>query len=250
MGLVQLLLERTHSVAHFQLTKEHDYLQAHLHSIDLAPDDVTYAGPPKWTEITCIGDCPPLDMIEPCRCQYPHDPSIVCSNITTMDTINDLFNKTGVLRFKYFTLEHSTLPYLPSHALVSKKFFGLIIVNSTLTGLFDEVPSSNNLIHMFVLENVRIQRAIQWSMFQKLTKLRIMQLIKIVIKRLGKDFISNINPGLAEIFLSQTKTTSLSDNVFENMKELHQLAIIRSEIRTLKRSMFPKPARIATLDFQ
>ncbi|GFY17892.1 uncharacterized protein TNCV_3383851 [Trichonephila clavipes] len=203
---------------------------------------------------TCLssfvaGDCPPPELIEPCTCKYPHDPAIVCSNITRMETITGLFERTGELRFKHFTLSHSTLQFLPAHALISKRVFGLTFENTTLTGLFDETPSSNNLVHMFVLDNVRIQRAIQWPMFQKLTKLRIMQLIGVTIKRLGKDFINNINQGLSDIFLSETRTTSLSDGLFENMKDLMQVAIIKSQIKTLKRNMFPRPAKLSSMNF-
>ncbi|GFY46914.1 uncharacterized protein TNIN_200681 [Trichonephila inaurata madagascariensis] len=203
---------------------------------------------------TCLysfvaGECPPAELIEPCTCRFPHDPAIVCYNITKMETITELFERTGELRFKHFTLSHSTLQFLPAHALVSKRVFGLTFENSTLTGLFDETPSSNNLIHMFILDRVRIQRAIQWPMFQKLTKLRILQLVDVTIKRLGKDFINNINQRLAEIFLSDTKTTSLSDGVFENMTDLRLLGIIRSQIKTIKRNMFPRPAKLASLNF-
>ncbi|GFR27116.1 uncharacterized protein TNCT_541471 [Trichonephila clavata] len=196
-----------------------------------------------------VGDCPPAELIHPCTCRFPQDPSIVCSGITRMEIITELFERTGELRFKHFTLSNSTLQYLPAHALISKRVFGLTFENTTLTGLFDETPSSNNLVHMFVLDNVRIQRAIQWPMFQKLTKLRIMQLIGVTIKRLGKDFINNINQGLAEIYLSQTRTTSLSDGLFENMKDLRQVGIVKSQIKTLKRNMFPRPAKLSSMSF-
>ncbi|GFY46916.1 uncharacterized protein TNIN_200691 [Trichonephila inaurata madagascariensis] len=194
-------------------------------------------------------ECPPKENIHPCRCESPSDPTIVCSNITKMETINDVFKNSNGIRFKYFVLENSAIQFLPASSLISKRIRGLMIINTTLVGLFDQVPSSSNTVEMFTLNNVVLQRAIQWPMFQKLTKVIQMQLMKITIKKLGKEFTDNINQGITSLLLSDNKMTTLADGVFVNLNDLWNLHIIRNNIKTLKRSMFGRPARIRNFDF-
>ncbi|GFY46917.1 uncharacterized protein TNIN_200701 [Trichonephila inaurata madagascariensis] len=194
-------------------------------------------------------ECPPEENIQPCRCETPNDPTIVCSEITKMETINDVFEKSNDIRFKYFILENSALQYLPASSLVSKRVLGLMIINTTLTGLFDEVPSSSNTVEIFSLNDVVIQRAIQWSMFQKLTKLKAIQFIDITIKKLGKDFISNITQGINIIFLSGNKMTSVAEGAFVNLNNLEFLSILNNDLKTLTRSMFGRPASIKYFEF-
>ncbi|GFY17888.1 uncharacterized protein TNCV_3383811 [Trichonephila clavipes] len=194
-------------------------------------------------------ECPPEENIQPCRCETPNHPTIVCSGITKMETINDVFEKSNDIRFKYFILENSALQYLPAYSLVSKRVLGLMIMNTTLTGLFDEVPSSSNTVEMFALNDVVIQRAIQWSMFQKLTKLKEIQLVNITIKKLGKEFINNINQGISSIFLSGNKMTSVAEGAFVNLNNLEFLSILNNDLKTLTRSMFGRPASIKYFEF-
>ncbi|GFS62706.1 uncharacterized protein NPIL_224111 [Nephila pilipes] len=192
--------------------------------------------------------CPPQEDIYPCRCETPFDPAIVCANITKMETIREVFEHSHGIIFKNFVIENSALQFLPASSLISKRIRGLAIINTTLTGLFDEVPSSANTVEVFLLQNVIIQRAIQWNMLQKLTKLFHIQFINLTIKKLGKEFIGNINQGIKVIFLSQNKLSSLADGVFENLNALGWLTIINNEVKILKRSMFPRPARLKHLD--
>ncbi|GFR27117.1 uncharacterized protein TNCT_541481 [Trichonephila clavata] len=194
-------------------------------------------------------ECPPKENISPCRCESPSDPTIVCSNIRKMETINDVFENSHGIRFKYFILENSAIQFLPASSLISKRIRGLMIINTTLVGLFDQVPSSSNTVEMFMLNNVVLQRAIQWPMFQKLTKLIQIQLMNIAIKKLGKEFTGNINQGITSLLLSDNKMATLADGVFVNLNELWNLHIIRNNIKTLKRSMFGRPARIRNFDF-
>ncbi|GIY55213.1 uncharacterized protein CDAR_404591, partial [Caerostris darwini] len=194
-------------------------------------------------------ECPPPEVLVPCICVTPHDPVIRCGNLTKMETIQNIFKQSFDLRFKYFILENSTLHFLPASSLISKRFKGLMIVNTTLVGLFDETPSAANTIELFSLKKVKLQRNIDWVHFQKLTKLINLQFIEIHIKRLGKDFSENVTPDLAVLSLMHTRTTKLSDDVFAKMKSLWSILVAHTEIKTIKRSMFARPAKIRNFGF-
>ncbi|GBN12175.1 hypothetical protein AVEN_131899-1 [Araneus ventricosus] len=194
--------------------------------------------------------CPPPEALYPCHCESGMDPVVRCINLTRMETINEIFQQSGDLRFKYFVLENSTLMFLPASSLVSKRFYGLMILNTKLIGLFDAVPSSSNTIAVFSLQNVVIQRGIKWEHFQKFTKLVNLQFIKIQIKTLGKEFTNNVPSGLTHLQLMGTNTTKLADGVFERLNKIYAFFITDNRIKVLKRNMFSRPCPVRNFAFE
>ncbi|KAF8792102.1 hypothetical protein HNY73_003748 [Argiope bruennichi] len=202
--------------------------------------------------ILCIASgnkCPPPEVLYPCHCESPDDPVVRCINLTRMETINEIFKESADLRFKYFVLEDSTLMFLPASSLVSKRFYGLMILRTKLIGLFDAVPSSSNTIAAFSLQEVVIQRGIKWEYFQKFSKLVNLQLIKINIKTLGKEFATNVPSGLRHFSMMHTNTTKLADGVFARLDSIYAIVVSNNRIKELKRNMFARPCSIRSFDF-
>ncbi|GFS39972.1 uncharacterized protein TNIN_218931 [Trichonephila inaurata madagascariensis] len=194
--------------------------------------------------------CPPPETVSPCKCENPDDPYIHCKKIREVDTIVNMVERTGGMKFKYLLLEHSSLLYLPTKALITDKFEGLMVNNATLGALFDKPPSSHNSIKTIILTDVILQRSLQFEKFEKLTKLENLQILHTNVKFLGKAFKKSISPALTTLYMGSTKTSGITDGAFENLKSLQYLYITRNHIKKVTRSMFPSPASLKTIDWQ
>ncbi|GFY50822.1 uncharacterized protein TNIN_326871 [Trichonephila inaurata madagascariensis] len=161
-----------------------------------------------------------------------------------------MVERTGGMKFKYLLLEHSSLLYLPTKALITDKFEGLMVNNATLGALFDKPPSSHNSIKTIILTDVILQRSLQFEKFEKLTKLENLQILHTNVKFLGKAFKKSISPALTTLYMGWTKTSGITDGAFENLKSLQYLYITRNHIKKVTRSMFPSPASLKTIDWQ
>ncbi|GFY17996.1 slit homolog 2 protein [Trichonephila clavipes] len=194
--------------------------------------------------------CPPPEAVSPCECKNPEDPYIHCKKIREVDTIANMVERTGGMKFRYLLLENSSLLYLPTKALITDQFEGLMVTNTTLGALFDKPPSSHNSIKTIILLDVTLQRSLQFEKFLKVTKLENLTLLHTTVKFLGKDFKECISPSLTTLYMAWTKTSGITDGAFENLKSLEHLYITRNHIRKVKRSMFPSPASLKTIDWQ
>ncbi|GFT42075.1 uncharacterized protein NPIL_607311 [Nephila pilipes] len=198
-----------------------------------------------------LGDnCPPPEVILPCICMVPQSPLMYCSNITRPETIINIVEKTGGMKFRKFILANSSLTYLPTSALISEKFQALVITDSSLVSLFDKPPSAQNSLRLMFIMQVHLTRSVQWNLFQKLTKLEDLAFHQTDIMSLGDDFQRNISPSLTSLYMVETKTAKLGNEVFGNLKSLSVLHIRNSLLKVLKRSMFSKPAVIETLNLE
>ncbi|GFQ80464.1 uncharacterized protein TNCT_129541 [Trichonephila clavata] len=193
--------------------------------------------------------CPPPETVSPCECKNPDDPYIHCKNIREVETLANMVERTGGMKFKYMFIENSSFLYLPTEALITEKFEGLMVSNTTLASLFDKSPSHNS-IETIILTYMVWQHGPEFPNFEKITKLKNLQILHTTVKFLGKDFKKSISPALTTLYMGWTKTSGITDGAFENLKSLEYLYITRNRIKKLTRSMFPSPALLKTIDFQ
>lgn len=197
-----------------------------------------------------FANCPPPILIKPCTCDDILIPIVVCSHISDMQVLEDVFTRSADRTFNTFALNDSSIMYLPARAISEKQFQILLLYNVTMSALFDRPPSDDNEINMILLNEVKFQRGVGWELFGPMKNLSLIKAENSEIRLLDKSFTDNINEGITNLILINTKTRKIQFNAFAKLTKLFDLEITKGEIKSFKRSMFAKPSALEEVDFR
>ncbi|GBN12191.1 hypothetical protein AVEN_131909-1 [Araneus ventricosus] len=194
-------------------------------------------------------ECPPATLIKPCDCFDTPFTQIECGGITDMQTLVSVFERTADRKFYSFALHDSTVQYLPASAITAKRMELILLVNVTMTAMFDQRPDTSNNISTIIIMGSKFLKGIGWEYWGNLKKLQIISIHSTEVKSLGKSFVDNISGTLQRFQLYNSRVRKLQYNAFSRMTGLYQLIVDNAEIKFLRRSLFTTPSKIRTFNF-
>lgn len=195
--------------------------------------------------------CPPAISIRPCKCTDEDGLTLQCWNLTNKATLGGVSRRTGNIHFKKLYIFQSKIP-LPTPFLLKKQIKSLDIVESNFTSAFLNVihhPSPNTVeaVHLY---NDRFSDGISWRQFMALKRLRFLLAYKVGVRHLEYSLRLYVSKSLERLHLWRTGTCYLDDEVFVGFEELIDIRIQECQLKELKRSYFPRPAKIQVLFFE
>ncbi|GBN12181.1 hypothetical protein AVEN_131902-1 [Araneus ventricosus] len=194
-------------------------------------------------------ECPPEILIKPCSCRDFPITLVECGGITDMQTLVSVFERTADRKFSSFALRNSSLQYLPASSITAKRFEEILLVNVTMTAMFDQSPdTSNNISRITILES-KFLRGIGWENWGNLKKLQTILIHGTEVKSLGKSFVDNMSATVQRFHLIGSRVRKMQYNAFSEMTGLYDLKVLNSEIKSLRRSLFMTPTIMSSLNF-
>ncbi|GIY51574.1 uncharacterized protein CEXT_347331 [Caerostris extrusa] len=178
-------------------------------------------------------ECPPEQLISPCICTDMPFTLVECANMTDMQTLVTVFNKSADRRFESFALHDSTILYLPASAISAKKFEQILLVNVRMSGMFDRQPDPSNNVIMLMVMNATFLRGIGWENFRNLKKLQTFSCTNTEIKSLGKSFVDN-----------NADVKSLQRSLFARRSMLDTMNFMDNQIESLPDDLFSEMPHI------
>ncbi|GBN88782.1 hypothetical protein AVEN_187675-1 [Araneus ventricosus] len=194
-------------------------------------------------------ECPPATLIKPCDCVDMPFTLVECGGITDMQTLVSVFERTADRKFHSFALHDSSVQYLPASAISAKRFEQILLVNVTMTAMFDQRPDTSNNISMITIMESKFLRGIGWEYWGNLKKLQTISIHGTEVKSLGKSFVDNISGTVQRFHLFDSRVRKLQYNAFSHMTGLYDLIVQNAEIKFLRRSLFTTPSKIRTFKF-
>ncbi|GFY45918.1 uncharacterized protein TNIN_402951 [Trichonephila inaurata madagascariensis] len=194
-------------------------------------------------------ECPPAKLIIPCNCVEIPFPLVECGGISEMETLEQVFDRTGDRSFHTFALYNSSLQYLPASAISRKKFQQIMLVNVTMNAMFDKLPDPSNKVFMITMMNSTFLRGVGWELFKPLKGLEVVSITSTEIKSLSKSFVDNISTKVKRFHVFDSRVRKIQYNVFSHMTDLYDLRIDNGGLKSLKRSMFPEHSKITGFYF-
>lgn len=198
---------------------------------------------------TLTAECPPANLIKPCNCVDMPFTLVECGGITDMQTLVSVFQRTADRKFHSFALHNSSVQFLPAAAISAKRFEQILLVNVTLTAMFDQRPDPSNNVSMITVMGSRFMRGIGWENFGNLKKLHTISIHGTEVKSLGKSFVDNVSPTVRRFHLYDSRVRKVQYNAFSHMRDLYDIQVQHAEIKSLRRSLFPNPSKIETFNF-
>ncbi|KAF8766427.1 Platelet glycoprotein V like protein [Argiope bruennichi] len=186
-------------------------------------------------------ECPPENLIKPCNCVDMPFTLVECGGITEMETLVRVFERTADRKFHSFALHNSTLQFLPASAISAKQFEQILLVNVTMTAMFDKRPDPSNNISMITIMQSKLLRGVGWENFGNLKKLQTIAIHDTEVKSLGKSFVDNVRDSLRRFHLYDSRVRKLQYNVFSHLTALYDLQVQNADIKSLKRTLFSTP---------
>lgn len=195
--------------------------------------------------------CPPAISVRPCKCTNEDGLTLQCWNLTKKATLEGISRRTGNIHFQKLYIFESKLP-LPTSFLLKKQIRSVDLVESNFTSTFLKVirhstPNSVEAIHLY---NDRFSEDLSWRQFNGLRRLRFLLAFKVDIRHLEYTFRLYVSKTLERLHLWKTGTCYLDDEVFGTFEELIDIRIQECQLKDLKRSYFPRPAKIQVLFFE
>ncbi|GIY20778.1 hypothetical protein CDAR_246891 [Caerostris darwini] len=194
-------------------------------------------------------ECPPEQLISPCICTDMPFTLVECANMTDMETLVTVFNKSADRIFQSFALHDSIVLYLPAAAISAKKFEQILLVNVRMSGMFDRQPDPSNNVIMLMVMNATFLRGIGWENFRNLKKLQTFSCTNTEIKSLGKSFVDNVGSSLGRFHVLDSRIRKMQYNAFSHMTELYDIQIQNADVKSLQRSLFASRSKLETMDF-
>ncbi|GFY46920.1 uncharacterized protein TNIN_200731 [Trichonephila inaurata madagascariensis] len=99
------------------------------------------------------------------------------------------------------------------------------------------------------LRNLTFRTGLKWEVFSSLHGLGILEVKNSAIPEIDQTFERYFPQRVTWLFLNSTNTKQLSDDSFSKLTELSRLHVQNSEIKELKRSMFPPRSKLIDLNF-
>ncbi|CAL1300680.1 unnamed protein product [Larinioides sclopetarius] len=194
-------------------------------------------------------ECPPATLIRPCECVEMPFTLVNCGEITDMETLVDVFRRTADRKFHSFALYNSSVQFLPASAISAKRFEQILLVNVSMTAMFDQSPDLSNNISMITIMGSRFLRGLGWENWGNLKKLHTISIHTTEVKNLGKSFVDNISGTVQRFHLFDSRVRKIQYNAFSHMTSLYDIQMQNAEIKSLRRSLFPTPSKIRTFNF-
>ncbi|KAF8768112.1 leucine-rich repeat and immunoglobulin-like domain-containing nogo receptor-interacting protein 1 [Argiope bruennichi] len=190
-----------------------------------------------YTDTQCTSE-----TLEPCKQHPAFAESIYCENINDIKTFVRVLRCGSRKNMQEVFLEKSSLDYLPLYIL---DFCGFIFLN-VKSVVLDKLLEGNVFIKLqqLHLDNVLFRRAWSWEPLKVLERLLRFSVVNMPVQVLNGTLVDNLTDKLKSLILTSTNTTAISDNALQKFTDLEYVSIQNNEITELKRSMFPKPAKI------
>ncbi|CAL1300197.1 unnamed protein product [Larinioides sclopetarius] len=193
--------------------------------------------------------CPAPELVEPCECTSPYWPvTYRCENIADQEALVTMFEKSLDYPLHALVIDNSTLLYLPAALMRAKNVTILLISHSKMSAILDEPIGPSYEMQMFQVIESSVQRGIDWDMLKGL-RIGQIQIDRTEVRRIGSDFVSNVEPTVTEVTFDDAKIVMVHKEAFSKLTKLKVLSMPHNHIRKLHRSMFPSTSKIRILDF-
>ncbi|GIY99229.1 slit-like protein [Caerostris extrusa] len=196
--------------------------------------------------------CPNFIPLQPCSCNTVKDKSgkefstITCTELHSEDVLQSVL--VACKQFSIYELEliDSSFMYLPHDSFVGTTIEVLSIRNSAIYSLSDSnvaFEGLNNQLHLIEVINCSYTSSWDWSQLSKLNRLLEIHVSESELISIT-DGLSTLQHIDIEAFIFHwNHIEMLEDNVFAPFVYLKRLALDNNQIKEVKRSMFPNPAK-------
>ncbi|GFY45255.1 hypothetical protein TNIN_457021 [Trichonephila inaurata madagascariensis] len=109
--------------------------------------------------------CPDPDRISPCVCEKDCDDCqavIVCKNILTQTTLQEIFDKSGDFPFRTAIIQDSSFQYIPHEVFLKNRYIYFTLKNCTLVQILDDEITGFAPLNSLTLLDLKIQKKIKW----------------------------------------------------------------------------------------
>lgn len=206
------------------------------------------------TALSEAPDCPPQKDVYPCSCSNDYYlTSIDCLRIRSLDQLKPVLEKNKSFNMSY-AFWNSNLGDIPSDFFDGQKSVNLHFEDCKI-GSFGKKPFSgleNTLKRLYVLNSIN-KRVKDLEIFPlgHLKKLEFLEFQGNDIKRLGNDWFEGGPEALTDLMLEANDIEELGDKAFASLVNLRQVWMGDNRFKTIKRSMFPRPAeKLELIEFR
>lgn len=187
--------------------------------------------------------CPEPERISPCECEKDCDDCqavIVCKNILTQTTLEEILEKNGDFPFRSALIKDSTFQYIPNEVFLKNRYIFLTLKNCTLVQILEDDIQGDIPLKQLSLVDMNIQKKISYRRFTNFQSLELLYLNNTEYRKIRKSDMEFLSPTLKLLFFINTKTSRIEPDAFKSLNKLESLIITKNEIKNIESNMFPE----------
>ncbi|GFY45919.1 hypothetical protein TNIN_402961 [Trichonephila inaurata madagascariensis] len=188
--------------------------------------------------------CPEPDSISPCMCEkkYLGIPMavIVCKNILTQTTLQEILDKSGDFPFRSAIIQDSSFQYIPHEVFLKNHYVYLTIKNCTLVEILDDELRGIAPLKHLNLWDLKIQKKLTFKNFSNLKRMTLLDVQNTEYKKVKHSDMEWLSRELESISFVNTKTLRIEPNAFKEFKKLNTLRLLKNDIKSIQSNMFPE----------
>ncbi|GIY81321.1 uncharacterized protein CDAR_201511 [Caerostris darwini] len=195
--------------------------------------------------------CPPPQLVKPCECVSGYVPvTYRCTHVLHKDSLQEMAENSLDYPMHALLIDESSMPYMSTELVESKKMEIVAIVRSSMISFFDKPPTKNNSLKSFQLRDSRILRGMDsiWEQFENVSP-DIIQFQRVNIKRIGVSFVAYVKNTLTQLTLERGDIARVHSEAFAKLTNLRILSLAYNKIRQIQTSMLPRSSTLYFLDF-
>ncbi|KAG8193184.1 hypothetical protein JTE90_005535 [Oedothorax gibbosus] len=206
-----------------------------------------------FSVVGSLGICPPYSQHSPCTCRTITDrigedfSILTCEGLQSEDELLGVLEPTrGVPMFE-LELVNTSLRYIPHDAFKETTYQVLSIRDSRISALSDlDVAFAGLEDHLHLIEviNCSYTSSWDWTQLGNLQHLLEIQVVDSELIDVTKGLASIQHLDMEAFAFHRNNIQRLADEAFAKFTNLERLALDNNFLTEVKRSMFPKPARL------
>ncbi|GIZ02523.1 uncharacterized protein CEXT_749331 [Caerostris extrusa] len=194
--------------------------------------------------------CPPPELVKPCECVSGYVPvTYRCTHVLHKDSLQEMAENSLDYPMHALMIEESSMPYMSTELVESKKMEIVAIVRSSMISFFDKPPTKNNSLKSFQLRDSRIfaRDGLDLGAVRKRIS-DIIQFQRVNVKRIGDSFVTYVKNTLTQLTLERGDIVRVHSEAFAKLTNLRILSLAYNKIRQIRTSMLPRCRTMYFLD--